>query len=197
VTVLDLGCGEGNSLNGIKFIGWNEYMPKNKSNFIGLDINKDGLKKAKLQRYNSIVYNLETGILPFKDKVFDYIIAQDIIEHLHSHIKIRKEIYRVLKKKGTLYVKVPCETSPNLWRDYTHKRGYTEESIRQFLEDGKFNIQKFKKYKRTCLLTKNPSFAIKSLLSIIISKVLDHDYTTYSYYLLCSKSRQNVNSRYQ
>ncbi|MDI6888790.1 MAG: class I SAM-dependent methyltransferase [Methanocellales archaeon] len=187
--VLDIGCGKGNSLDNIKFIGWGKYWFKNKSDYyIGIDIDENALKDARKNGYDVIRYDLESGRLPFKDEIFDRVLAQDILEHLHSHIEIRNETYRVLKPRGMLYVKVPCETSPNLWRDYAHKRGYTEQSIKKFLKDGGFVIQKFKIYKRTALLTINPVFAIKSLMLVIISKILNHDYTTYSYHILCSKS---------
>jgi len=179
--ILDLGCGEGRKPE------FSEMELRYDHLRVGIDLKIEKLKKAKGKGIEAILFDLENKTLPFKDSIFDTIIAQDIFEHLSTHIYIRDEIYRVLKPDGKLYVKVPCETSPNLWKDYTHLRGYTEESIKQFLHDGNFVILKFEKRKRAHILTKNLIHAIKSLLLILISKILDHDYTTIAFYVLCRK----------
>jgi len=180
--VLDLGCGEGRSPE----VSWRELEYDDHFR-VGTDLNIEKLKKIKTMSMDVILFNLEDKFLPFRDGVFDLVIAQDIFEHISSHIYIRDEVYRVLKSGGKLYVKVPCETSPNLWKDYTHRRGYTEESIKQFLQDGNFAILKFEKRTRAHILTKDLIHAIKSLLLILISKIVDHDHTTIAFYVLCQK----------
>jgi ubiquinone/menaquinone biosynthesis C-methylase UbiE len=45
--------------------------------------------------------------LPFKDKIFDSVIMQAVLEHLHTPDQALKEAFRVLKPNGFLYLEVP------------------------------------------------------------------------------------------
>ena len=81
---LNLGCG-----NDIRF------------GYINIDIRP--LKGVNL------VLDLENQSLPFQDNLVSEIVAQDIIEHV-SYYKVEnllKECFRVLKPKGTIYIRTP------------------------------------------------------------------------------------------
>ena len=54
-----------------------------------------------------IVHNLNKFPYPFKDNEFDEIYAYHILEHLDDFLKSVKELYRILKPKGKLFVRVP------------------------------------------------------------------------------------------
>lgn len=45
--------------------------------------------------------------LPFKDNEFDYIFCNHVLEHIPDDKKAMEELYRVLKKGGTLIAQVP------------------------------------------------------------------------------------------
>ena len=47
--------------------------------------------------------------LPFKDGSFDLIFCNHVLEHIPDHIKAMEELYRVLKKGGTLIAQVPID----------------------------------------------------------------------------------------
>jgi len=47
--------------------------------------------------------------LPFKDNTFDLILCNHVLEHIPDDLKAMEELYRVLKKGGTLIAQVPLE----------------------------------------------------------------------------------------
>lgn len=139
----------------------------------GLELTKEVIKKNHLG--NQITLKLEdiTEKTPYKDETFDYIYARLVLHYLdNEHLKLAlKEIYRILKKDGKLFVVV---RSINAWEaklkgtTYDEKTGFTrhpdirtyhtpnvkyclrrlhsEESITKFLEDANFKICSVKTY---------------------------------------------------
>ena len=56
--------------------------------------------------------------LPFKDVTFDLILCNHVLEHIPDDIKAMEELYRVLKKGGTLIAQVPLEAErPTTFED--------------------------------------------------------------------------------
>lgn len=129
--ILDLGCNN---------CDWAASKSYTEQDYIGLEINQKALKIAKSRGHDVMKYNFESKSLPFKDSVFDIVIAKDILEHIYSFIDITKEIYRVLKPDGKLFVSVPAEFSFILWDDYTHKRAFSAKGITSLLQDCNFYV---------------------------------------------------------
>ena len=109
LTVLDLGSGEGGTANVFS-----------QDNFV---VSFD-LSLVRLQRQKEIViskegsYPTEKSVvngtalqLPFSDHSFDLIIIQDVIEHLNETKSFIKEVKRVLKPKGMIYLSTPNKYS--------------------------------------------------------------------------------------
>lgn len=47
--------------------------------------------------------------LPFEDHVYDLILCNHVLEHIPDHLQALSELYRVLKKGGTLIAQVPLD----------------------------------------------------------------------------------------
>jgi ubiquinone/menaquinone biosynthesis C-methylase UbiE len=95
---LDLGCGYNPALLE-KIINYNNF-----SELIGIDLSvnqKYSNKKIKL-----ISSNLEEK-LPLKPDYFDVVFSTAVLEHLDNYNLSLKEIYRVLKPGGYLYLSTP------------------------------------------------------------------------------------------
>lgn len=131
----------------------------------GIDINPDYFKKF-ISKYNLIIKKTDIEIekLPFKNNIFDFIILNEVFEHLRVNpIFTLKEINRVLKPGGILLL-----TTPNLYaihkifmfnlgRSFNdaydefnklniygymgHIREYSTKEVRKFLEKTNFKIQ--------------------------------------------------------
>jgi len=88
IKILDIGAGEG-----IK-----RYLSK--------DIIYKTLDFGEKYDYN---FNLDSGKLPLKDKEFDVILCMETLEHVMYPKRVLKEIKRVLKDNGTVFISMPNE----------------------------------------------------------------------------------------
>ena len=71
---------------------------KSKNYFIGLDISVHQIGYTKSIFDETVVGDIENGVLSFPDEHFDLIILSEIIEHLVEPENIIFECKRVLKK---------------------------------------------------------------------------------------------------
>ena len=83
-------------------------------------INLDSVKLSGVD----VVHNLNKFPWPFKDNEFDYIEANQILEHLEDIPKVLREIWRISKNKGRVHIEVPHYASPGAWFDLTHKHPF-------------------------------------------------------------------------
>lgn len=95
--ILDIGCGSGIISARLADAGWDVF---------GIDISQKGVQHYRRRGFSGIVSDAERD-LPFKDGVFDAVWASEVIEHLVSYRNLIKEIRRVLKKGGKLYITAP------------------------------------------------------------------------------------------
>ncbi len=98
--ILDAGCAYGLMLE------------KFSSSFdkFGIDVSQYAIDIARnrLPEANFKTGNIEEG-LPYEENFFDMVLANDLLEHLEYPLTALKNIYRILKKGGILYI-----TTPNL-----------------------------------------------------------------------------------
>ncbi|MEM2838814.1 MAG: class I SAM-dependent methyltransferase [Thermoplasmata archaeon] len=95
-SVLDLGCGTGKSIDGLK------------GHIVGVDHSLAALRLSK-RRYESVDFlAADSARLPFKDDSFDLIRSSYLFGHLDERriADTINEISRVLKKSGRLAVEV-------------------------------------------------------------------------------------------
>lgn len=87
-----------------------------------------------------VVHNLFEYPWPFADGCATHIKAIDVLEHMppDQSIKFIEECHRILEPGGELFLTMPHHTSPNLWIDPTHYRGYDLKSFDYFDPDTDF-----------------------------------------------------------
>jgi glycosyltransferase involved in cell wall biosynthesis/SAM-dependent methyltransferase len=103
-TVLDVGCNQGmHTIFASQFV----------ESVIGMDVDKQAVYVAdfnsKWERRRNVRFLLADAqrTLPFRDSVFDAVIAFDIIEHLENRKEFLDQIKRVLKPDGVLLLSAP------------------------------------------------------------------------------------------
>ncbi len=111
--VLDIGSGSG---------GISIAFVKNNIETVNFDTErKYTIVSQRWAEENGVMLNqmLASGEeMPFKDKSFDVILCSDIIEHLERPDNLVREVSRILKKEGLVYITCPNKMSPRLiWED--------------------------------------------------------------------------------
>lgn len=139
--VLELGCGQGGNAIFIK-----KYFQQ--IEYHGIDIIPEDEIPSII---NYKVIDLENHSLPYSKEYFNIIIFTHVIEHLKSPMLLGKEINRVLKKGGRIYIETPNWTTMfvpsfgfhreqhnpfNFFDDPTHIKPWSKHSIYEFLLQG-------------------------------------------------------------
>lgn len=101
---LDVGCGGGSYLYRLKQWGWNVY---------GVEPSAAGVAQAR-----SLGLSVHQGQLNgagFPDRFFDVVRLHHVLEHLTDPRETLRQIYRILKPDGIVYITVPNTRSLNFW----------------------------------------------------------------------------------
>ena len=108
--LLDVGCRTGEFLEQIKLAYKNENKPVCEMH--GIDVSAKAIKLATKERClkNCIVGDMHnTG---YADNFFDLITASHVLEHSYDADKFFKEMLRILKPNGKLFILIPIEGKP-------------------------------------------------------------------------------------
>lgn len=81
-----------------------------------------------------IVHDIEKIPLPFNNNEFDIIHCQDIFEHV-EYIPVFRELHRILKKGGSILIRVPHFTSRRNYDDPTHKKMFSIRTFEYFVKN--------------------------------------------------------------
>lgn len=121
-----------------------------KKGWINLDCNKgEGI---------DVVQDLNKLPLPFEKNMFDFILCQDVLEHV-EFIPLINEIYRILKAKAVLKIRVPHFTSKLNFEDPTHKYLFSIRTFDYFIKNDIFsydrNVNFFSDIKKRIIFDKS------------------------------------------
>ncbi len=121
--ILNVGVGTGDDLKILQSFGDNYIIDTNIE--VLKNINTDYLEKKQA----------DVCSLPYADNFFDIIVASDVLEHVENDQQAMAEIYRVLKKDGTLIFTVPAFQFLYSQHDKTlqHKRRYNSYQLKKLL----------------------------------------------------------------
>jgi len=123
--VLEIGCGAGGLLGPLRRYG----------EVHGLDIDREYVQFCKKRGFERVLCG--SGYeLPFADASFDLVCLFDTMEHIPDEAKALREVHRVLRPGGRLFVSVPAYQW--LWsqndRIAHHCRRYTAGRLRRALQ---------------------------------------------------------------
>lgn len=97
-TILDIGCGIGETLTILESIGWVGY---------GLDIDAEAIRVAKKRGLRHVSIGTADDIQKYPDNFFDAVRLYHVIEHLEDPIHVLRLIQRKLKPGGELIIGTP------------------------------------------------------------------------------------------
>ena len=110
---LDIACGDGRLLAHAESLGLQCW---------GIDISQVAVDRARSRCKADIIRADVNNGLPFQDKFFDYVTCLGSLEHFTNQLSVVREIHRVIKPSGRIYLLVPNQ-------DYIlHKFGYETDN---------------------------------------------------------------------
>lgn len=146
-TILDVGCGEGFSLNKLVINGVGKR-------FEGLDSSKEAISLGKSLFPNLILKPGSIYDLPYNNRSFDLIICLEVLEHLENPQKALSEILRVSKNYAILSVpNEPFFMISNLLRgknikrlgnDVGHINHWNSFSFKKFIKEQRLSLKQTK-----------------------------------------------------
>lgn len=153
LTIVDLGCGEGNLIS---------LINNSENKIIGLDVAKNRLSIAQRKNKSKNVSFQKHDLnekLPFSDQTIDVVFAISVMEYIFDPYFLVKEIKRILKPNGVLILEVPnIAFFPERirllfgylpsWPDAAGWQGgrlhaFTQNSISELLKAEGFEVSKF------------------------------------------------------
>lgn len=96
--ILDFGCGSGILVKKLQDDGYQA---------LGVDVSKESISYGISQNIKNLS-RFEGDRLEFDDKIFDFILALDVLEHIKDEKLILTEFARVLADNGTIIITVPA-----------------------------------------------------------------------------------------
>lgn len=135
-TILDVGCGEGFTLERLRKQKIGERLE-------GIDYLKTAIDIGKKEHPKLILKHGTAYALPYKDNTFDVVICSEVLEHLEHPEKALEELRRVTKKYAVLSVpNEPLFMLANFIRgknwsrwgnDIEHINHWSTEKFKQFI----------------------------------------------------------------
>jgi SAM-dependent methyltransferase len=93
-------------------------------------------------KFSKLEFIIASAIyLPFESSSFQAVSCKAVLEHLREPLQAIREIHRVLKEDGIVFISVPHPKSRTFWDDYTHVRPYNLKSMEAMLIDGGFELE--------------------------------------------------------
>jgi len=139
---LDIGCGCGELLLWLKKHGWSEVH--------GVEMSKGAVDLAHKHSLN--VYCGELVHAHYPDRHFDFIVMNQVLEHMHDPMLTLKEVHRILKPDGQLLVGVPNFGSyenavlgkhQSILKEVPrHLYHFTQKTMTQMLDESGFRINR-------------------------------------------------------
>jgi 2-polyprenyl-3-methyl-5-hydroxy-6-metoxy-1,4-benzoquinol methylase len=136
--LLDIGCGRGDTQKLLQSLGWETE---------GLEVDPIAANIARKRGLKVRIGTLAGQRYP--DNSFDVITMNHVIEHVHDPLRLLSEVYRILKKSGTVVIATPnCEsyghrTFKHFWRGLEPPRHiflYGSKALKSLFKNAGFVI---------------------------------------------------------
>lgn len=131
--LLEIGCGPGGFLGPLAKYG----------TVYGLDVAHEAMAYCKSRGYDRVI-TASGHELPFADDSFDFVGLFDTIEHIPDDAAVLREIRRILRPDGMLFISVPAYQFLYSQNDRLvhHCRRYTRCQMTRLLDESGFRVAK-------------------------------------------------------
>ena len=94
--ILDVGCGSGTFLMQMRELGWDAH---------GVELSSEASEHGRQEGLEIFGGTLESANYP--NQWFDYVRSNHSFEHIHNPREVLREIHRIIKPDGRLFIGVP------------------------------------------------------------------------------------------
>lgn len=108
INVLDYGCGAGQIVSKLRDVGIDAK---------GCDLFYGGGDRSKMvpeQLFGTVIRPMENGLIPFPAEGFDFVVNNQVLEHVEDLDHVLSEIHRVLKPGGQM---LSLFSDKSVWRE--------------------------------------------------------------------------------
>lgn len=159
-SILDVGCGDGHITN---------HLPED-IRVVGLDISESALQYVTREKFVGNILNL-----PFEDKSFDLVMANDVIEHIPDgdYEKALRELERVAVKYILITVpnfedikskETKCSDCGYVYHINWHQRTYDESTMKNLISKKDWAVDEIRYSGGTTLPPQDPTVGLKQKL---------------------------------
>ena len=103
-------------------------------------VNVDGQQGPKID----YTFDFITFPYPFNDDTFDYILVDNVLEHLTGPTRVLQELHRISRNNAKVDIIVPYYNSFYAYADPTHVNYFNEISLQQALGISSYIVNKQK-----------------------------------------------------
>jgi len=157
--ILDVGCGTGIIL---ELLGWFGTA-------CGIELSPQAIRYLRKRDLRSVARCDVNQSIPFKDDVFSAVTCLDVLEHLDDDLILMKEIVRVCRPGGYIFITVPAFAK--LWSPHDvalhHKRRYTRKQMLENVRGLQCEIIKASYYNSLLFI---PILAVRKFRSFLSEK---------------------------
>jgi 2-polyprenyl-3-methyl-5-hydroxy-6-metoxy-1,4-benzoquinol methylase len=148
-TVLEVGCGRGGFAINLK----------KEAEIWGVEPNPKAAQEARSKGYQTCIGTYDEVAHLLKDKYFDLVVCNDVIEHMPDHDLFLQKIKKKLAPKGCIVGSIPnvrfyqnmydlivkrnWEYTDQGILDRTHLRFFTEKSLIRTMQSNGYTIEAF------------------------------------------------------
>lgn len=124
---------------------------------IALDFDPHYARDLAGRGIDFLLADMERGHFPVADSTLDLVVMTSTLEHLAQPEAIATEIRRVLKPGGVVFITVPDirKYKFRFWDDITHKRPFTDRSLRFLFESHQFETLELGPYNHNLFIASN------------------------------------------
>jgi ubiquinone/menaquinone biosynthesis C-methylase UbiE len=128
--VLDVGCGDGILTRAI-------IRKKHPTRLIGIDNFSLYHKPEPSPNISYVECDLNKKISRIDDNSFDNMVCSEVLEHLEDYTETMKELYRIMKPKGRIFITIPYLRPYDTFDGHITK-GYDNQMIDDMFKNSKF-----------------------------------------------------------
>lgn len=132
---LDFGCAKGANTSALLDVGYDMF---------GIDVSQWYVENCVFENVKDRLfsYDAEEADFPFVDEQFDFIHSQQVIEHMHKKdiLNTLKELNRVLKMDGLIYIATVGEDKNGLDSEPTHYSCLSEKEWIKYFKKAGFKL---------------------------------------------------------